>query len=114
MHAWIKTVITILLAIFLALGSWGLSQASKNAERITALQAKIVNSQIEYKVLLSSLIRIEKGIMEINTKQETFNIKMGKMNVAQAIANQKTIDHINFENQRIGKIQDRLNKHLHK
>ena len=70
--------------------------------------------QVEYKVLLSALLRIEQGVIDINGKQETFTSKLSQMNTAQALTNQNLLNHITMDNKRTETIERCLNRHLYK
>lgn len=132
MQTWLRPIVaTAILTAMLGLGGWNLLKASTNSSDITGLKSmykdvilfeekikeheqKILNAGTEYRILLSMLSRIEKGINEIRTQQETFNIRLGKMNIAQAVVNQKLIDHIIIDDQRESKIENRINRLLHR
>lgn len=132
MPMWLKTILVgAVITVFLGMGSWGLLRASVNGDKITELQAgfdKIIEAselakanedqisdvKTEYKILLASLNRIEKGIIEIQTQQKTLGLRLGAIQTAQAVVNQKLIDHITIDDHRTEKLQDRMNQHFHK
>lgn len=85
----------------LGLVGWNLLQASTNSRDIAKQGA-------EFKILLLTLNRIEKGIDDLCSKQDVANFKLSAIEKEQALTNQGLMSHVKIDDKRCEKLEKDL------